>query len=266
MRGEGEAMRTTVWAPFVILAAAAFPAHAEWSVNAQLERYQWKERTSPEVKITGWQPGIGVSWFQDKEAGFHFRYRGELYAGSFKYVGALQNGTTVQDTIDYSGLVNEVQGLYRPTAETPLELLGGLGLDYWQRRFPFGGAGTVASGRQQEDWTVLFLRFGLEAGWRTRPGWFAGGGLKYTLGSRLDSRLMDIGFDQNPELNPGRELSWYADAGYRLNRSWRITAYYESYRFARSPGALATSGGKTFVVTQPRSSQDDVGLRLEYVF
>src|SRR5690349_20010092 len=157
MRAERKAMRTTACASFMILAAATSSAHAEWSVNAQLERYQWKERTSPEVKITGWQPGIGVSWFQDKEAGFHFRYRGELYAGSFKYVGALQNCTPVQDTIDYSGFVNEVQGLYRPTAESPVELLSGLGLDYWQRRFPFGGAGSASSGRQQEDWTVLFL-------------------------------------------------------------------------------------------------------------
>jgi opacity protein-like surface antigen len=248
------------------LLAASVAARAEWSVNAQLERYQWKERTSPEVKITGWQPGIGVTWLQDKEAGFHFRYRGELYAGSFKYVGALQDGTPVQDTIDYSGLVNELHGLYRPSAESPFELVAGVGLDYWQRRLPFAGAGTAASGRQQEDWTVLFLRAGLEAGWRTRPGWFGGAGLKYTLGSRVNSHLMDIGFDQNPEVNPGRELSFYADAGYRLNRNWRATAYYESYRFSRSPGVLATSGSSTFVVTQPRSTQDDVGLRLEYVF
>src|SRR6185437_6991837 len=142
------------------LVGASVAARAEWSVNAQLERYQWKERTTPEVKITGWQPGIGVSWLQGKEAGFHLGYRGELYAGSFKYVGALQDGTPVQDTIDYSGLVNELQGLYRPTADTPVELLAGLGLDYWQRRFPFAGAGTASSGRQQEDWTVLFLRLG----------------------------------------------------------------------------------------------------------
>lgn len=248
------------------LAAAAAPARAEWSVNAQLERYRWTERFNPQVKITGWQPGIGVGWDQDKPAGLRLRYRGELYAGSFKYNGALQNGTPVQDTIDYSGVVNELHALYRPTAETPFELLGGIGLDYWQRRLPYAGAGTASSGRQREDWTTLFLKVGLEAGWRTRPGWFGGAGLKFPLGTRVNARLMDIGFDQNPELNPGGEVSLYADAGYRLNAHWRVTAYYESYKFSQSPGEIVTSGGSSFVVVQPRSTQDDVGLRLEYVF
>lgn len=248
------------------LAAGSGVARAEWSVNAQLQHYRWIERTSPQVRISGWQPRIGIRWDQNKEWGLQLRYRGELYAGSFKYIGALQNGTPVQDTIDYSGMVHEVDAAYRPTAESPFGLLGGVGLDYWQRRFPFGGAGTASSGRQQEDWTTLFLRVGLEAGRRSRPGWFGGAGLKYTLGTRVNAHLSDLGFDQNPELNPGRELSGYAEAGYRLNPHWKATAYYEGYRFSRSPGELATRGGSTFVVTQPRSTQDDLGIRLEYIF
>lgn len=248
------------------LLGANRPALAEWSVNFQLEHYQWKEKTTPEVKIKGWQPGIGLTWEQDKEAGWRFRYRGELYAGSFDYEGATLSGTPLTDTADYSGISNEVDALYRPLPESFFQLVTGLGLDYWERRFPFSAAGTAFSGHQQEDWTTLFLRVGLEAGNRMKRGWFAGTGLKYTLGTRLNAHFDDLGFDQNPELSPGRSFAAYAEAGYRLASQWRLSAYYEGYRFSQSPAVTVTGGGTTSAFVQPESRQDEAGLRLEYVF
>lgn len=261
-------MRAFLYALAAIgLVCATGAARAEWSMNVQLERYGWKERTDPEVKISGAQPGIGVTWMQDKEAGLRWRYRGELYAGTFDYDGATQSGTPVKDKADYVGMSNEVDALYRAFADSPFQLLTGLGVDYWERRFPFSASGTAISGRQQEDWTVLFLRVGLEAGHRSRQGWFAGGGLKFPLGTRVNAHFDDLGFDQNPELTPGRRFSAYADAGYRLSGPWRLSAYYEGYRFSQSPAVTVSStvlGAASYV--QPESKQDEVGLRLEYIF
>jgi hypothetical protein len=248
------------------LVATSGPARAEWSFNFQLEHYRWKESTNPEVKISGWEPGIGISWMQDKDWGWRFRYRGELYAGSFNYDGATLGGAPVQDKADYAGVSNEIDALYRPSPDSWLQLLTGIGLDYWERRFPTSAAGTAFSGHQQEDWTTVFLRVGLEAGNRARRGWFASAGLKYPLDTRVNAHFDDIGFNQNPELTPGRRFSAYADAGYRLASQWRLTAYYEGYRFSQSPAVVVTSGTSAFGFVQPESKQDEVGLRLEYIF
>jgi hypothetical protein len=246
------------------LVAASGPARAEWSVNFQLEHYQWKESTNPEVKISGAQPGIGLTWMQDGESGWRFRYRGELYASSLNYDGATLAGVPIQGKVDYAGISNEVDALYRHSPDSVFQLLMGLGLDYWERRFPTSASGTAFSGHQQEDWTTVFLRVGLEAGNRTRRGWFAGAGLKYPLDTRVNAHFDDVGFDQNPELTPGRRFSAYADAGYRLASQWRVSVYYEGYRFSDSPAVVVTTSGSTFV--QPESKQDEAGLRLEYIF
>ena len=137
-----------------------------------------------------------------------------------------------------------------------LNLVAGLGVDYWQRTLPFTS--------QREDWTVLYARLGLEtARWH---GLFAGAGIKYPLQTDEDAHFMDAGFDQNPMLHPGRELSLYADIGFRVSRRWQLTGYYDSYRFAQSPMVPLTSGSSAFIAYQPRSSMDVLGLRLEYFF
>ncbi len=251
-------MKKGVQALGLIGLVAAAPAYAEWSVNAQVERFRWKEQVSgPEVVESGGRAGFGLSWTQDAERGLIMRYRGTLYAGSVRYRGQLQfSGTNAQSTTDYAGIRNEVQGLYRADADSVLGIVGGLGLDYWQRSFPFTS--------QREDWTVLYARAGIEtARWH---GLFAGAGVKYPLQTVENAHFTDAGFDQNPQLRPGRELSLYADLGFRVSRRWQLTAYYDSYRFAQSRSVRLTSGSTAFIAWQPRSSQDAVGLRLDYFF
>ena len=67
-------------------------------------------------------------------------------------------------------------------------------------------------------------------------------------------------------IRPGRELSGYAEVGYRLSPAWKLTGYYDSYRFAQSPNVQLTRGGNAFIAWQPRSAQDVVGLRIDYYF
>ena len=238
----------------------AAPAYAEWSVNVQIERFKWNEQVSspPEVNETGGRAGVGWTWQMEGDDGFRWRYRGELYAGSLKYKGqTIGTGTPAQGTSDYAGIVNELQGLYRAPGAW-LQLVAGLGFDYWQRTLPFTS--------QREDWSVWFARLGVETGTWAKRGLFAGVGAKYPLYVNENAHFMEAGFDQNPNLRPGRELSAYAEVGYRFSPRWKFTGYYDSYRFAQSPTVFLTSGARGFIAWQPRSAQDVVGLRIDYYF
>ncbi|HET7366582.1 MAG TPA: hypothetical protein VFJ70_23660 [Burkholderiales bacterium] len=236
------------------------PAYAEWSLNVQIERFKWNEELSPppDVDEAGGRAGVGWSWQMDGDTGLRWRYRGGLYAGSVKYQGQTSTGTPAQATSDYAGIVNELHALYRRAPDAWLQVVAGVGFDYWQRTLPFTS--------QREDWSVWFTRFGVETGTWTKRGFFAGAGAKYPIYATEDSHFMDAGFDQNPELRPGRELSAYAELGYRLSPSWKFTGYYDSYRFAQSPNVQLTRGGTGFIAWQPRSAQDVVGLRIDYYF
>ena len=252
-------MKSTLHAALLgALLTASAAARAEWSVNAQIERFRWTEKIeSPGLVEDGGRAGIGVQWTQNRDVGLHWRYRGNAYAGSVRYEGQeLFTGAPLQSTTDYAGIKNEVHALYRADGESLVQLLGGIGWDYWQRSFPSSG--------QREDWNVAFLRAGIEtAPWRH---FVFSVGVKYPLYVNENSHLTESGFDQNPELRPGRELSLYGEIAYRLSRRWQLTAYYDSYRFSQSPTVFATSMGQGFLVFQPRSTMDMVGLRLDYFF
>ena len=240
------------------LATASSPAVAEWPANLHYERFRWAESTTPGVTETGPRAGIGASWTQNKASGWLAAYRGELYRGSVHYSGAyLFSGAPAEGTTQYFGILNELQGIYRSSGGGA-QLVTGLGVDYWERKL---------SENQKEEWTVFFVRLGGElGGGRTTRGWFAAGGVKYPIYVEEDAHLTDIGFDQNPRLHPGGAASTYLEIGYRFSRQWTLNGYYDSYRFKESPTARVTSGGTAFLVFQPTSSVDTVGLRLHFHF
>jgi hypothetical protein len=238
--------------------AAAGEAAAEWSADVHYERFRWAESTTPGMTETGPRAGIGVSWIQNKATGWLAAYHGELYGGSVHYRGAyLFSGAPAEGTTVYSGILNELDGIYQFGDDWGWQLVGGLGVDYWRRKL---------SETQAEDWSVLYARLGATLGGRSTRGRFAGGGLKYPVYVWENGHLTDIGFDSNPRLHPGGAASLYAEIGYRFGRHWILNGYYDSYRFKESPKVGTTSGGSNFLVWQPTSSVDTVGLRLHYAF
>lgn len=238
--------------------AGAGKAAAEWSADVHYERFRWVERTDPRVTETGPRVGIGASWIQNKSSGWVAAYHGELYGGSVHYSGAyLFSGAPAEGTTTYSGILNELNAIYRFSDERGLQLVGGLGIDYWTRKL---------SENQSEDWSVVYARLGAALGGRATRGWFAGGGLKYPIYVEEDAHFTEIGFDSNPRLHPGGAASLYAEIGYRFGRHWILNGYYDSYRFKESLKASTTMGGTPFQVWQPTSSVDSVGLRLHFAF
>lgn len=249
------------------LAAASAGAAPGWWISTDAEHFRWEESGSPSVTETG--PRYGLSWgyLRERPAGWQFGYRGQFRRGTVDYNGAfLFSGQPTTARTQYTGLLNEAQALYR-LAPRSLDLVAGLGLDYWQRNI---------LPAQYEDYSVVYLRLGLNYDRRENVGFFGGGGLKLPLYVREDAHLGDLGATSNPYLEPKGELSVYAELGYRFTHQWSVIGYYDGYRFGESSAARVTVSDATACAPasapcalsffQPASKVDSFGLRLQYNF
>ena len=251
-------MRFLAGAALLLVSAGA---HAAWSVSADLEAFHWKEDGSPSVIETG--PRWGASWgyLHERDSGWQWAYHGEFRRGTVNYEGAfLLSGQPTTARTRYTGLLNELQGIYRFPDSHGVELLGGLGFDYWERNI---------LPDQIEDYSVVFARFGLNLDPRSSTGFFGGFGVKLPLYVGENAHLDEIGFDQNETLHPKGNLSAYAQLGYRIQRRWSVIGYYDGYRFGESKPVTATSAafpGTQFMIFQPASKIDSFGVKLQYEF
>jgi hypothetical protein len=133
------------------------------------------------------------------------------------------------------------------------------GADIWRRQF--------SDSDQAEDWGVIYARFGAELGpSQGKPGLIAALGLKYPVYTYENANLTEIGFDQNPTLTPGKDWSAYASIGYRINGTWSVVGYYDSYRFKESQTVQATLNGTQYTLFQPKSSMNVLGIQVLYSF
>ncbi len=237
-------------------------ASAELALSAGTEYLRWVERTVPEVKETGLLYALGLGYTQDRERGAVFAYRGKLWLGKVDYEGAtLFGGTPVDSNTNYLGLDNEVQARWRRPGKTDGTLDGvfGVGVAAWRRQL---------SAAQKEDYVIGYVRLGLESGNRNPGRWSASMGLKYPVWTYENAHFNDIGFDSNPILRPGKELSPYGSLGYQFTPAVQLVAYYEGFRFDKSDrvqtNEVAMGLGPT-TLEQPASKMFIFGLRLEYL-
>ena len=251
------------------LAAASASAAPGWSVSTDVEHFRWEEANVPSVTETGARYGLSWGYLRERAAGWQFGYRGQFRRGTVDYNGSfLLTGEPTTARSQYTDLVNEVQAIYR-FAPRPLELLGGLGLDYWERKI---------LPAQREEYSVVFMRLGLNYDRRATRAFFAGGGVKLPFYVRENAHITELGFNENPYLEPKGELSVYAQVGYRFTPRWSLIGYYDGYRFGESSAVrVTTSDPQTcarrsaappcpFSLFQPASSIDAYGLRLQYSF
>ena len=205
---------------------------------------------------------VNVEWAQDGDYGWLFAYRGKLYFGQVQYdTYTQQTYTPVSTTTHYSGKAHEAQIFHRTAAANyQLDYVGGLGMDTWKR--DIGSTGYF----QIEDFRIMYLRGGFNI---SQPGHGAGlqVGLKYPIMTWEDAHLNSLGYSSNPTLQPGKDISLYAQLGYRISARWDVVAYYDSWRFKQSPEVTATdSQGASWRIWQPKSSMDAFGLRAMYSF
>jgi hypothetical protein len=237
-------------------------ARAQLTLSGGIEMLNWDEDTSPAVSESGPMLAFRVAYTQQADSGFLLGYRGRIWAGTADYTGSTLFGNTpITGTTGYRGIDNEVQARFRSQLKNNYrrDFLASLGLDLWTREL---------SSIQSEDYTVIYARAGFEVDSVSPQTWLFALGLKYPLWVREDAHLTSIGFDRNPELNPDGKVSFYGQAGYRLNRKWNVVGYFDSYRFSESKGEPVNEIARGFgpvIVFQPASEMLTIGIRVERV-
>jgi len=247
----------------VALLTALLPsiACAELTLNGGVDYLYWDETSVPKVKETGPLYSLGLGYTQDRDAGVLFAYRGKLWGGSVNYEGAtLFGGTPVQSNTNYTGASNEVQARWRKPGKVGGNLDGvlGVGLDVWRRSL---------SSVQKEDYAIGYLRLGVESGSDELRRWTVALGFKYPIWAYENAHFDEIGFDSNPILHPGKEISPFGSLGYRFTQKLQVVGYYDGFRFGRSApvqaNEIATGLGATTLV-QPATTMSVFGIRVEY--
>lgn len=238
-----------------ILAAGA--ARAEWSIGAGFESFKWKESTSPTVEETGLRYSLNLSWEQSRAPGLSAGYHLKLYNGNVDYTGAtLFGGVPVSAETHYRGLINEVQAWYR--MPNNFDIMLAFGWDHWDRKF--------TASAQEETWEVVYGKLGAVWNMAVKQGFYAGAGIKYPVYTRENANFPDLGATGNPRLKPGKDVSLYAKLGYRVNPSWDVIAYYDSFRFKQSNVVAVPFPGGTAGFVQPESKMDVFGMSINYNF
>ena len=247
----------------MLCAAVVIPGicRAEISLNGAIEYLSWKETTTPQVKETGPLFALGIAYTQDRDSGALFAYRGKLWGGTVEYDGSTLFGNTpTASRTGYAGFGNELQARWRRSdaLDSNVDIVLGAGVDVWRRSL---------SSVQKEDFAIGYLRLGVESSTDDSKQWSVSLGLKYPVWTYEDAHLDDIGFDSNPTLRPGREISPFGSLGYRLARNLRLIGYYDGFRFSRSApvqtNAVAMGVGPVAPV-QPATTMSVFGLKFEY--
>lgn len=240
------------------------------SVGAGPEYFSWKEFDSAGRQVLeekGYRVAAWLHLDQIRKDPFLFGYSGKLYGGSVNYDGQTWGGTPVTTDTGYSGLQNEGSLTWRYPLPSGLllDLKTGLGWDRWRRSIknPFSNSDQV------EVYDIFYLKIGPGVsypGYRNQRLWMNFGG-KLPFYTFEDAQINRLGFDQNPPLHPGKQVSLYLSMGYQLNSSWEIAAVYDSYRFSPSQKESVTQNGTPVgTVIQPESSLDLYGIHASYRF
>ncbi len=234
---------------------------AELVLNSAVEYLSWKEATTPQVKETGPLFALGISYIANRESGALFAYRGKLWGGTVNYDGSTLFGNTPRGgRTGYAGLGNELQARWRRSnsPDSKVDIVLGAGVDAWRRSL---------SAVQNEDFAIGYLRLGVESSTDNSKRWSVSMGLKYPVWTYEDAHLDDIGFDSNPTLQPGKEISPFGSLGYRLAHNLRLIGYYDGFRFSRSAPVQTNEvamGLGPVALVQPATTMSVFGLKLEY--
>ena len=233
-------------------------ASADWSLNAGIENFRWKESTTPAVKESGLRMTVGLSWRQTKEPGVSAGYDLKAYRGDVDYTGAtLFGGIPVSDETRYRGWSHELLGIWRPAGGAFDVVLAG-GVDSWERRIP--------ATAQQEDWLTIYVKLGMAYNALARQGVVGTLGVKYPAWTRENAHFETVGGLNNPKLRPGKEPSLYGSLGYRFNPKWDVIAYYDSFRFKASNTVAVALPAATGFFFQPESKMDIFGVKVQHNF
>ena len=218
------------------------------------------------------------------EAPLHYHLEASAYWGQIDYDGKAQSVDPTQSNLplmsktDYRGGRAEALLGYRikPMGGTRgLELIGGLGVDGWNRRIHNATAsnGTLVSGIE-ETYTVYYGKVALglnnlySSSWRNQLQF----GVKLPYNITEDVYLSNVGYDRDLTLSPGNTYSGFIklqlEPQPKGNKPGNlvINVYYDGFRFNPSKAKTVTRNGSPVQVWQPETHIDILGLQIGYRF
>jgi len=243
-------------------------------VYSLAESFTWREFDDAGgqlMKESGPRYGVGAAFTREFSNHLTLKPRIELIDGSVDYDGQMRTkaGVPVTTTTEYLGIKLEfdLAARIRQSQSFVLEPFAGIGIRTWFRDIQDGTAanGTPAIG-YTEDWTTIYGRLGFrgERSFEQKNSTFLLVGVKLPV--YTENYISDIYVSSSAmTLRPGNKPSLFAEAGVRLDR-FKISAFYDSMRFKKSPIVSVNSSGTLKDFYQPRSESDMTGLKIGATF
>jgi hypothetical protein len=266
-----------IWAD----APAETGSAARASIFLGIQDYYWDERDDP-GSLTGgsgqlleengylFELGVGYDNYRLPQSGLIYSVSTGITGGTVEYDGQTQAGDPASTDVDYLSwdIEGEIGYRFSPGDALLLDLIGGIGYDYWSRELKpttissGPNAGTPVSG-VTEHFNLLYTRL---TGGLFIPGKSWDNRLR--IGARLPLFIEET-VDQLPglTLKPKMQLSPFVEwqleykGGNRQSRPG-LGLYYEETRFDRSDAVLYG----TQYYWQPESFRREAGLRVYYHF
>ena len=244
----------------------------ESRVYLAVESFTWKEFDDTEraVKESGTLYGVGFSYQKEFDSHITLRPVFELFGGRVDYDGHACDLVGIcqpaMSKVGYFGvkLEGDLGRMFRPDESFFVEPFGGLGLRAWTREINNGTAadGSATAG-YREKWATLYARFGLRGGMEltSRTQLFAEAGVKLPFYNENTAYVSGIGLGPDVTLYPGKQASFFAETGIKLNR-FTASVFYDGLRFSKS----STVSNGFIAAHQPRSTADIYGVKLGVVF
>lgn len=241
----------------------------EKDIYVTVDSFTWKEFGDDGARLlreSGPLFGVGFAYGNETDDHFTLMPAIELFGGTVDYDGQTQTGTPVSTTVGYFGVNSkfDLGRRFRPSQSIFLEPFAGIGYRTWSRDIHTSttSTGTPVAG-YREGWNVWNARLGLRGGKEfpeeaTRV--FGEAGMKLPLYNQNTAYMSNAG-QSDVTLNPGKMVSYFAEAGVKINR-FKGSLFYDGLRFSKS--AMVQSG--SFLYWQPKSAMDIYGIKLGYLF
>jgi len=253
-----------------LLLPAAFAD--ESTAYLAVDNFTWKEFDNSErvVKESGILYGVGFIYQKEFESHVTIRPVVELFGGKVNYDGHSCDlfgfCQPAASKVGYFGIKfeGELGRIFRPDESLSIEPFGGFGLRAWRRVIHNGTAedGSATAG-YREEWATLYALFGLRGGMDLtgKTQLFAEAGVKLPLYNENKAYVSDIGLGPDVTLHPGKQASFFAETGIKLDR-FTASVFYDGLRFSKS----STVSNGFIAAYQPRSTADIYGVKLGVVF
>ena len=262
MRNPSDTHRSTGarrFATLLVIAAAlaGSTAHAQWSIEAGVEQFDWREHTTPIVVHEHGPRYFGaVGYMLPTERGALFAYRGTVYGGNPDYNGSFQFDDTkaASGASTYLGTTQRAEARWR----WPAIADGVLGLEYetWKRQL---------STTQEETYRTVSLRVGAEHLASATNRIVAGGGMRFLLDASEDASIEAVGLTYLLALRPGRGSNPYLYAGARIVPHLTVLGSWDGMNLGQSNQVVLLKRGKPrAMVSQPSTDITTLGVRLVY--